>query len=70
MDFYIKMSMDKQMASPKYSHIFKKNYFTDILQDTLGFGGFQRRPTLSKSKSEDCDYYTDSLCLNVGNYPK
>jgi len=36
-------------------------------KDTLGF---QRRPALSKSKAEDCDYYTDSLCLDVGNYPK
>ena len=53
-----------------HSGIPHKFWFTDILQDTLGFGGFQRRPTLSKSKAEDCDYYTDSLCLNVGNYPK
>ena len=26
-----------------------------------------KRPT--KSKSTDCDYYTDSLCLEVGDYP-
>ena len=36
------------------------------------FGGFQqRRPqNIATNKGEDCDHYTDSLCLEVGNYPK
>merc|ERR1711860_18495 len=32
------------------------------------FNGLLKRPT--KKKSSDCDYYTDSLCLEVSDYPR
>ena len=32
------------------------------------FNGLLKRPT--KKKSSDCDYYTDSLCLEVTDYPR
>ena len=31
------------------------------------FGGFKRRP--SSASGGDCDFYTDSLCLEVTKYP-
>jgi hypothetical protein len=34
-------------------------------------GGFQRRPAPnSRPGSIDCDFYTDSLCLEVSQYPR
>ena len=40
-------------------------------RDDLGggsFNGLLKRP--SKKKSNDCDFYTDSLCLDVNDYPE
>ena len=37
---------------------------------SASFGGFKRRPaSAANSGSADCDYYTDSLCLEVSKYP-
>jgi len=43
-------------------------YSRDEISSTT-FGGFQRRPNLAKIKADDCDHYTDSLCLDVADYP-
>ena len=43
-------------------------YMRDELA-SASFGGFQRRPAPKKKKNSDCDYYTDSLCLEVTGYP-